>query len=292
MKCGRRRLSFNYVKQYFEEQGCKLLETSWHGSEYKMKYIDTCGHNVLADWSAFRIGHRCPKCAIKRQVVDKKLVENYFKEHNCEVIEYKNATTPIKYKCECGNISQVDWYAFKKGTRCLKCKIKNMSGSKCRFWNPNREMVKLNRIIHHKSSNFIHQLLQNLGKRKTQKKFNILGYTNKQLVARLTSHPEWEQLKNKNWHLDHVFPINAFLNFGITDISLISSLENLRPLDATENIKKYDDYEPEDFLLWLKLKGIEVNETNDKNINPTKKEQNQCTLYPIQADTTQNNQTN
>src|ERR1700677_507831 len=46
-----------------------------------------------------------------------------FKEGNCELLEkeYKNAITPMRYKCECDRESKISLSNFKKGKRCKKC---------------------------------------------------------------------------------------------------------------------------------------------------------------------------
>lgn len=50
-------------------------------------------------------------------------VQKYFKEHRCGLLEkkYKNSGTNMKYKCSCGNISQICFDNFKQGKRCRVC---------------------------------------------------------------------------------------------------------------------------------------------------------------------------
>lgn len=40
------------------------------------------------------------------------------------------------------------------------------------------------------------------------------------------------------WNIDHIKPLAAFFDEGITDPAVISSLANLQPLWALENIQK------------------------------------------------------
>jgi hypothetical protein len=79
----------------------------------------------------------------------------------------------------------------------------------------------------------------------------VLGYTPKQLKDRIMSHPNWESVKDEDWHLDHIFPIKAFMDRSISDLKTINSLENLRPVLALENHSKNDDYDPVLFESWL-----------------------------------------
>src|SRR3990167_11336385 len=49
-------------------------------------------------------------------------VEKIFQDGNCKCLgEYISANTPIKYQCECGNISKIKLSHFKDGHRCKKC---------------------------------------------------------------------------------------------------------------------------------------------------------------------------
>ena len=58
--------------------------------------------------------------------------------------------------------------------------------------------------------------------------------------------------------MDHIFPIQAFVDYGIKDIKLINCLENLQPLNGKENCSKGDKYDVEKFEKWLESKGYEI----------------------------------
>jgi hypothetical protein len=60
-------------------------------------------------------------------------------------------------------------------------------------------------------------------------------------------------------HIDHIFPIQAFIDFGLCEtehIKIINSLENLQPLDAFDNLSKSDKYDKEEFIKFLQTKGF------------------------------------
>ena len=61
-------------------------------------------------------------------------VKQIFIEQGCELIdlEYKNARTPLNYRCSCGNLSKIVLDSFKRGNRCRKCGSKK-TGDKQRF---------------------------------------------------------------------------------------------------------------------------------------------------------------
>jgi hypothetical protein len=94
------------------------------------------------------------------------------------------------------------------------------------------------------------------GRVKNARSAVLLGYDYKQLQFRIESHPNWAQVKDLFWHIDHIFPIKAFLDYGISDLKLINDLGNLRPILAVDNHSKNARYSKEDFLLYLRLKGI------------------------------------
>lgn len=75
----------------------------------------------------------------------------------------------------------------------------------------------------------------------------VLGYTPAQLQEHIMSHPNWEKVKDGPWHLDHVFPIVAFLEHGITDMSVICALKNLQPLSDGDNHSKNGNYDKVQF---------------------------------------------
>jgi hypothetical protein len=89
------------------------------------------------------------------------------------------------------------------------------------------------------------------GTEKSHHSHEVLGYSPDDLLKRLQSFPSWQILKNESWHLDHIFPIIAFVRKGITDPRIICELENLQPLAGTENCSKNDIYDEAAFEEWL-----------------------------------------
>lgn len=99
----------------------------------------------------------------------------------------------------------------------------------------------------------IHRCLN--GVMKDQKSLDILGYTIDELRAHIEAFWEpnmsWDNYGNKEgcWCIDHIKPLSKY-NFINEDGSInyeiikeANSLENLRPLDAIENMRKGNRYE-------------------------------------------------
>ena len=125
-----RKLTFEEVKQYFEDNGCKLLEKEYINSQTKMKYMCVCGDILKIKYSHFRDGGRCKKCGLEKRKFSFEYVKQLFKDNGCTLLEkeYKNCDIKMKYICSCGNISKITFYSFKQGHRCKKCGLEKISG--------------------------------------------------------------------------------------------------------------------------------------------------------------------
>ncbi len=134
----KKRLTYEYVCNYFKEQECKLLEKEYVNNRIKMKYKCFCGKISNINFSDFRQGKRCSNCSGTKKNTYK-YIYNYFKEQECELLEkeYINNRIKMEYKCSCGNISNISFSNFKKGQRCNKCKIEKMLGKNNTNYNPN-----------------------------------------------------------------------------------------------------------------------------------------------------------
>ena len=54
--------TIEYVRKYFEDRGCKLLETEYIGANTKMRYICKCGREAKITFGHFYSGRRCWNC--------------------------------------------------------------------------------------------------------------------------------------------------------------------------------------------------------------------------------------
>lgn len=53
------KISYEYVKKYFEEKGCVLLENKYVNATTRMRFICKNNHTTKICWSNFRRGHGC-----------------------------------------------------------------------------------------------------------------------------------------------------------------------------------------------------------------------------------------
>jgi hypothetical protein len=131
-RADKNRLDFKYVKQYFEDHGCMLLEDTYINNHTLMRYVCSCGNDMCRiNFNSFKNGHRCNKCGRKKTTENKKLpyekVKEFFEYHGCILLDdnYVNSDTPLRYLCSCGNISKISYSNFKNGQRCMKCGTRN-----------------------------------------------------------------------------------------------------------------------------------------------------------------------
>jgi hypothetical protein len=133
--------TFEYIKQYFKEQECELLEKEYKNNRTKMRYKCNCENISEITFNNFRLGKKCRKCSGSEKHTFQ-YVKQYFKNHKCKLLEtrYKDIDTLIKYECHCSRISKITFYKFKKGQRCKKCGNEKQKrfGKKNHMWNPDK----------------------------------------------------------------------------------------------------------------------------------------------------------
>ena len=79
-----KKLTYGYVKQYFEDHECELLEEEYVNNNTKMKYKCVCGNESEIIFGSFQQGKRCIKCGGKEKHIFK-YVKQYFLDNNCEL---------------------------------------------------------------------------------------------------------------------------------------------------------------------------------------------------------------
>jgi hypothetical protein len=60
------KLSYEFVKEYFEQQGCTLLEKEYNRNKAPLKYRCKCGKVRITCWNNFSRGFRCKVCYLNR----------------------------------------------------------------------------------------------------------------------------------------------------------------------------------------------------------------------------------
>lgn len=251
---GANKFSYSQVKSIFEENGFKLLETNYENNNKPMKCICVCGNETMMRLANVQNGKRCVENCKPKILSNKfKTKENEIKEicekNGCKLVEswIKLKRTRVKYICKCGRESEAYLCNFKRYPNCKKCGNLKVSGTNCHMYDPDREAVNLRKRFRKMCGQHIKRFMEATGQRKTRHTHELLGYTPQQLQVHILNHPDYEKCKDKVWHVDHIIPIQAFLDHGILDLKIINALENLRPMLGPENISKADNYDEEEF---------------------------------------------
>jgi hypothetical protein len=255
------------VKEIFSQSGCVLLEDKYENSQMHMDYICSCGSKSKITFNCFLQGTRCKKCGIdkmKASKFDVGKVRGLFEASGCVLLDdYVKSSIPMRYICSCGNKSKISWNNFSKGRRCKKCGISKRSNKNHYEWQEDRQKYEENFRFRQRCYKLVRLSLEATGKSKSKRTAELLGYDHKQLQEHITRHPNYKKLKGE-FHIDHIFPIKAFVDYGISDLSIINCLDNLRPLSGAENCGKNAKYDRSSFEDWLRSKGVRLKGKNDR----------------------------
>lgn len=251
-----KRLTINQVKQVFSDNGCELLSAEYASNSQPLLFVCKCGKQAITTLQRFKKGSLCKECGYKSARKNKlgytiDFVKEEFRRRGmvCLETEYINNYTPMRYICCCGNESMIRFFCLLKGQKCVNCGV--ASGQKHYGWIEDREEALLRKKFRSRQKHLVRSVLCSLGISKRFKSSEILGYTSIDLMNHIRSFPEWFEISSGKWHIDHIYPIKAFLDHGITDVKIINCLDNLQPLSAGENLSKNARYDKDKFLEWL-----------------------------------------
>jgi hypothetical protein len=237
------------LRSAFEIAGCKL-KSDYHDYSTPIEYECSCGRTGHTTWFSFQLGRRCGKCIGKRKCkYEMKEIRAIFSSEGCEVLDevYQGSEFPIRYRCNCGRESKITLSNFKHGSRCKECGLKKNKKENNHRWIVDREQYRLNCLFRHKASSMVKRFFKITYAKKNNLTRILLGYDHLGLKEHIMRHPNWELVKDADWHIDHIWPIAAFLEKGITDLKIINCLDNL---------KKSDRYDSNKFDLWLQNKQL------------------------------------
>lgn len=261
--CGRdglNRLTKTEIKREVESLGFKFVSTNFVNKEHVVKVICKCELEREVKLKNIRLSEGCLNCRNKNFAFKFQEVFKYFEEQGCKLLEkeYKNARTKLRYVCNCGEESSIVFDSFKRGNRCKRCGNEKNSGKNNPRWIEDREKKDYINLFTKRCRTMLSTVMKSCGIEKQKSTEEILGYTAEKLRYHLECFPSWSILKNQKWDIDHIFPIKAFLDYGIKDMRLINCLENLQPLTQKENRVKNCKYDAVAFENWLQSKGVKV----------------------------------
>ena len=152
-KCGlenkrnKRRMSYEYVKEFIKNCGCELLSTEYVNNSTKLQIRCACGEVFEKSFNKFkgRNQRQCPKCGLENKRNKRRMSYEYVKEfiesYGCELIstKYESCKAKLQIKCACGEVFETTFDAFKNANQrqCPKCGLSLITGENNYRYNPN-----------------------------------------------------------------------------------------------------------------------------------------------------------
>ena len=118
-----RKLTYEEVKEYIDNEGYKLLSTEYKNNKTKLKIMCNKNHIFEMKFNSFKSGQRCPKCNGTQKLTYEE-VKEYINNEGYELLstKYINNRTKLKIKCNEGHIFEMNFNNFKdSGARCPYC---------------------------------------------------------------------------------------------------------------------------------------------------------------------------
>lgn len=122
-------ITYEYIKEYIESKGYKLLSKEYEGSKMKLELECPKGHVYSQSWNNFHQGKKCYIC-VGNQKYTYEYVKEYIESKGYKLIskEYKNCKTKFEIECPKGHRYLVKFNNFKSGRRrCPQCAYESTS---------------------------------------------------------------------------------------------------------------------------------------------------------------------
>lgn len=232
-----------------------------------MKYICSCGRISKIKYSNFYSGNRCNDCGNK--TIGKKLSKpkQYYKNEIKKMgyllaDDFKHWTDKLKFICPKCNDTFFRSYSNLNKTKnmCKPCSWLDISNENNYRYRKDRDKMHQEYKFHCRCNKMLLRCLKLQNQKKIERTHKMLGFSPKELMKHILNHNNWKNNKwdilSSDWHIDHIFPFKAFMEYNINDIKTINCLENLQPLSKKENLSKHDKYNKEEFESWLRSKNI------------------------------------
>jgi len=121
------KLTYDFIKQYIESFGYKLLSNEYPNSGIKLQIQCLEGHVYKAAWNTFQAGHRCKKCKYIKHAINERLpyndVKNYIENTGYKLLDdtYSGVGIKLKMMCQNNHICHISYDNYKHGRRCGQC---------------------------------------------------------------------------------------------------------------------------------------------------------------------------
>ena len=259
----KRKYTIEQARERFLEKRLDLLERTYKNAHTRMTYVClVCQMPGKMPLYTVNYGHGCKTCANRIKAAARRTsiaeVREIFEVSGLILLEseFRNNATRMSFRCSNGHVDKMTFKVVKSGGMCRKCFVLKTTGPGHHRWIEDREEAKLRKKVIEKCHDAKKHCLMSIDTVGRDTTTELLGYSPQQLWNHLVSFPKWPELSKGRWHLDHIYPIIAFIEYGVSEINVINGLDNLQPLDARANLSKAGSYDREKFEAYLSSKGV------------------------------------
>jgi len=119
---GKKKYSYEYVKEQIEKEGYTLLSKTYKNTHTKLKIQCDKGHVYNVTYNSFKQGSRCAECSGNKKHTYEFIKDQIEKKgYTLLSEEYKNAHNKLKVQCDKGHVYGATYCHFKQGQRCPIC---------------------------------------------------------------------------------------------------------------------------------------------------------------------------
>lgn len=245
-----KKYTYEYVYNYFKEQGCELIETEYLNAYQQLNYICLCGNKSRINFNNFKNANKkCINCGIKKRSETRRnkheFVYNFYKQNNYTMTSiYNGNKNKDELICPVGHEIKMSFSNFKNhNQRCNICYRENNFGLNNPRYKSNRESISLN------------------------KRLRIKNYSKSWIIKNMKDDLNYNKFLNSpnEFVIDHIIPVKIFgelfeeYNLDENIIKkIINQRDNLQLLTREENSKKSDKGDPFQATQFLINNGIDI----------------------------------
>jgi len=126
------------VSEIFSRECCILKTEEYINTNQKLNFICICSKFCKMSLRDFKLYNMCKECYVTYKNRKRFIRWNIkFNQEGCILLttECKRTDQNIKYICKCGRESTTQFYRFKNGQKCMKCRDEEYNiGEKHRDW--------------------------------------------------------------------------------------------------------------------------------------------------------------
>jgi hypothetical protein len=120
--CSDTKLTYEFVKESFENDGYILGSKEYINNKTKLSYECSKGHKHSMKWDNYKQGKRCPTCVgLSKPIIE--YIRNSFEKEGYVLLttEYINSKTKLDYICSSNHEHSMRWNGWQQGQRCPTC---------------------------------------------------------------------------------------------------------------------------------------------------------------------------